>query len=51
MSPPGIRTGKPQAVEAERAHLTAAPQGRPLLGQVLEFTSKFSHHGYYQAII
>ena len=29
MSPPGIRTGKPQAAEAEGTNLTAAPLGRP----------------------
>ena len=30
MSTPGIRTGEPRAAEAERANLTAAPQGWPL---------------------
>ena len=30
MSKPGIRTGKPQAAKAERAHLIAAPLGQPL---------------------
>ena len=30
MSAPGIRTGEPWAAEAERAHLTVAPPGRPL---------------------
>ena len=29
MSAPGIRTGEPQAAEAERAHLTTAPPGWP----------------------
>ena len=29
MSAPGIRTGEPQAAEAECAHLTAAPPGQP----------------------
>ena len=29
MSAPGIQTSEPQAAEAERAHLTAAPPGRP----------------------
>ena len=29
MSTPGIRTGEPRATEAERAHLTAVPLGRP----------------------
>ena len=29
MSTPGIRTGEPRAAKAERAHLTAAPPGRP----------------------
>ena len=29
MSAPGIRTGEPQAAEAECVHLTAAPLGRP----------------------
>ena len=28
-SAPGIQTGGPQAAKAERAHLTAAPQGWP----------------------
>ena len=32
MSAPGIQTGEPQAAEAERAHLTAAPPGRPQEG-------------------
>ena len=30
MTAPGIRTGEPQAAEAERVHLTAAPPGQPL---------------------
>ena len=30
MSAPGIQTGEPWAAEAERAHLTAEPPGRPL---------------------
>ena len=29
MSALGIRTGEPQAAEAEHAHLTAAPLGQP----------------------
>ena len=29
MSAPGIHTGKPLATEAERAHSTTAPLGRP----------------------
>ena len=30
MSAPGIQTGKPQAAEAERVHLTTAPPRQPL---------------------
>ena len=29
MSTPGIQPSEPQAAEVERAHLTAAPPGRP----------------------
>ena len=36
MSAPGIRTGEPRAAEAERANLTAAAPGQPLLSSLFE---------------
>ena len=35
MSAPGIQTSEPWATEAERAHLTAAPLGQPLMDFVM----------------
>ena len=35
VSTPGIRTSEPQAAEADCAHLTIVPLGRPLLQLIL----------------
>ena len=40
---PRIRTSEPQAAEAERAHLTAAPPGRPHEEEVLSRTGRIRH--------
>ena len=41
MSAPGIQAGEPQAVEVERAHLTAVPPGQP---QPFYIFKKFLNH-------
>ena len=44
MSAPRIRTGEPQAAEAERAHLTAVAPGRP---DMEDFKKRYGRHNEF----
>ena len=43
---PGIRAREPRAAEAERAHLTTAVPGRPLIQIPLKFTLSTQHYSW-----